>query len=773
MKLSKNKSLYFAIAMIGFTATSGQILLVREFIVIFYGNELSLGVILANWLLWGAIGSWALGYLADKIKRRIGILAFSEILLAIMLPALIFAIRTARVLLKAQPGELIGFLPIVAFSFIVLAPFCSILGFLFSLASRMFPSSKGAKQIGYTYILEGIGASAGGLLTSLMLIRYLNSFQIAMIIGSLNLLSATSLRLFLGKRKSIKVFFRGIIALLLLINLYLLIPNQSILLDSIKANSLESKSLSLRWGMLELKESKNSIYGNLAVLGSDETFSFFSNGLSMFSVPNPSSAEQTAHFAMLEHPDPKKVLLIGGGVSGSLAEILKYPVTKVDYVELDPLVIELAEKWLPKEHLKPLSDPRTTIVNIDGRLFIKRTKEKYDIIIIDLPEPYTAQLNRFYTIEFFKEVYDKLADNGIFFIGVISSANYLSDDHQKFLHCIYKTLDSVFPDIITIPTDDQMLFISCKSNGILTYDQQMLSNRLIERNIETLYIDAYQMPIWLEPWRVKSFAERIREPLDVKINRDFQPVSYYYDMVLWSAQFSGSKIQSKYKDIFRWISNINLLWFLMPIVIICTALFLIGNWKSSIRRDYVLLAIMLTGFAEISFEVIVSLGFQILYGYMYYKIGLILTAFMIGLIIGSIIMTKIMDRLKNDLSIFLYTQIMVCIYPLILLLAFYLFRGEKAYFLGSNIIFPFLPVIAGFIGGFQFPLATKIYLKYKTRVGQVAGMAYGVDLIGSCAGAFLVSAFLVPIIGIPNTCYAISIIGFLVLILLMQSYYRH
>ncbi len=773
MAWKRNKSIYFALAMIGFTATSGQIILVREFIVIFYGNELSLGVILASWLLWGAIGSWALGYIADKIRQRLGILAICEILLAIMLPALIFAVRIARVILKAQPGELIGFLPMVTFSFIILAPFCAILGFLFSLGSRIFPSSKGEKQIGFTYILEGVGASIGGLLTSLLMIRYLNSFQIAMIIGSLNLISATSLRLFLGKRKPVKIFFRGIIALILLVNIYLLVPNTNLdLLDSIKADNLESRSLDMRWGMLGLKESRNSIYSNIAVLESEGSYSFFSNGLSMFTVPNLASAEQTAHFAMLEHPDPKRVLLIGGGVSGSLGEILKHPVTKADYVELDPLLIELAEKWLDKEHLEPLHDTKTNIIHIDGRLFVKRSKEKYDAIILDLPEPYTAQLNRFYTLEFFREVWDILGDRGIFSLGVISSANYLSDDHQKFLHCIYKTLASVFPDIITIPTADQMMFISCKSKGILTYDQQILSDRLTERGVQTLYIDAYQMPIWLEPWRIKSFSERIREPQDVSINRDFKPISYYYDMILWSAQFSGSKIQAKFKEIFRWVSQLNLVWFLLPFIAICAVLFVIGHWKSGLRRDYILLAIMLTGFAEMGFEVVVSLGFQIMYGYMYYKIGLILTAFMIGLIAGSIIITRVMNRLKNDLLIFLYTQVAVCIYPIILLASFYIFRGGKLYFVGSNVIFPFLPVIAGFIGGFQFPLATKIYLKYKSRVGRVAGMAYGTDLLGSCAGAFLVSAFLVPIIGIPNTCYAIAIMSLMILILLVQSHFR-
>jgi spermidine synthase len=772
---SKNKGLFFALAMIGFTATSGQIILVREFIVVFYGNELCLGVILASWLMWGAVGSWGLGLLADRIKRRIGVLALCEILLAVLLPLLVFAVRIARIALKTQPGELIGFLPMVVFSFLILAPTCIILGFLFALGARMFPSSKGDKQIGYTYILEGVGASIGGLLTSLLLIRYLNSFQIVMIIGALDIAAATSLRTFLGQKKPTKVFFRGMIVIFLLFYVFLILPEGNIqsIFDNLKADNLNSRSLAIQWGMLGLKESRNSIYSNLTIVGGDGSYTFFSNGLSMFTVPNPASAEQVSHFAMLEHPDPGKVLLISGGVSGSLGEILKHPVKKVDYVELDPTVIELASNWLDSKDLAPLHDPRVTIENVDGRLFVKRSTQKYDVVILDLPEPFTAQLNRFYTQEFFREVSNTLDDKGIFSLGVLSSANYLSGDHQAFLNCVYQTLESVFPDIITIPAEDQLLFISCKTKGILTYNRELLSERLRQRNIQALYVSEYQMPIWLEPWRVKNFSDRIREPQPVKINKDLQPVSYYYDMILWSAQFStGAKIQSKYKEMFKLASHLNLWWFLLPAFAGGIVLFGIGNWKKGIRRRYVLLAVLVTGFAEIAFEVIVSLGFQIIYGYMYYKLGLILTAFMIGLIIGGFVITRIMDRLKNDLLTFMYTQIGVCIYPLLLLAAFQIFKSGFAYSFGANVVFPILPVIAGFIGGFQFPLATKIYLKYKPKVGRVAGVTYGIDLAGSCIGAFLASAFLVPIIGIPNTCYAIALLSVIVLILLMQGYFR-
>ena len=87
--------------------------------------------------------------------------------------------------------------------------------------------------------------------------------------------------------------------------------------------------------------------------------------------------------------------------------------------------------------------------------------------------------------------------------------------------------------------------------------------------------------------------------------------------------------------------------------------------------------------------------------------------------------------------------------------------------LGSNIIFPALPIISGFIGGFQFPLANKIILKDSDIIGRVSGLTYGMDLLGSCLGALLVSAFLVPILGITQSCLAVASLNFVVLISLI------
>ncbi|GAI05194.1 unnamed protein product, partial [marine sediment metagenome] len=127
------------------------------------------------------------------------------------------------------------------------------------------------------------------------------------------------------------------------------------------------------------------------------------------------------------------MLLIGGGAGEIMKEILKYPVESVDYVELDPSIISFAKKFLRDESFYRLNDPRVNVINEDGRYFVKNTENRYDVVIINLPNPYTAQINRFYTEEFFKEVRKILAEGAIVGFSVTSSENYLSKEQSLFL----------------------------------------------------------------------------------------------------------------------------------------------------------------------------------------------------------------------------------------------------------------------------------------------------------------------------------------------------
>ncbi len=186
------KGLVFAIFLMGFTAVVTQVLLIREMLVAFYGNELSIGIILANWLLLEAGGSWLLGRLADRVKGKVQGFVGLQIFISLYLPVAVYITRVIKNLLGITVGEGIGLLPIFYCSFLILAPLALAHGAQFAFGCRIFFEllKRGAPDIGRVYILEGLGSGIGGLVFTWFLIPRLNSVEIALVIALLSLLSA-------------------------------------------------------------------------------------------------------------------------------------------------------------------------------------------------------------------------------------------------------------------------------------------------------------------------------------------------------------------------------------------------------------------------------------------------------------------------------------------------------------------------------------------------------------------------------------------------------
>ncbi|MBM3241719.1 hypothetical protein FJZ31_36045 [Candidatus Poribacteria bacterium] len=813
-------ALLFSAFLIGFTSMTAQVIFMRELIIIFYGNELSLGIILAAWLFWVGSGSWIFGRIVrgrqegkrargqgkekeakgQGGKGAIAILPSSHLsslalfvscqfLTFAVFPLAIFAVRNLRNILNTMPGEVIGFMPMLASSFSVLAPLCILLGFSFALACHILANiwEKSARSIGQIYILESIGASVGGLLASFVLMPYLSIYQNIFVVGILNLTAALVLQ-FVVKRASQVSDYRIVIALLITI---VLIGVVVLAFPLGLISKLQDFSAKLQWRGLNLVDAKNSIYGNIAVTKqSEEQYSFFENGLLMFTTGDKLSAEESVHLSMLEHPAPENVLLIGGGVGGALEQILKHPVKYVDYIELDPKIIEIASKFMSNDEIAYLHDKHVTVRHIDARFFIKKFTSgekkavefhRYDVILVNLPDPSTALLNRFYSLEFFREAKRILAPGGILSLGITSSENYLSHEQQEFLRSLYATLRQVFEEVIVIPGANNYLLARNSElrdeTRSLTYDVNLLVERMRARNLNNLYVHEYYLPIRLSPDRVEYIKDIVSNtPKNTRINSDFKPIGYFYDIILWSSQFRQHSVDVGF---FKYFAKLTF-WHGLGFIILFISIFFALQIRSSkfrlptsdFRLPVVILSIGTTGFSEILFQIVVILAFQVLYGYVYYKLTLILASFMIGLVIGSLIVNQMLNRLKNDLFTYIMTQISICIYPLMLLPVF---MGLASF--GERIppaihidtIFAFLPIVAGFIGGFQFPLASKICLKGQEEVGRLAGFLYGVDLLGSCLGALLASFILIPILGIFQTCLLVSILNFGVLILLIVS----
>jgi len=677
---------------LGFVSLSFQIFLLREFSVHFYGNEITYGLLLAAWLLWGGIGS----ILASKFKFNLSRLPQVYYLAILLFTLSLFGLRFSRFFLRILPGELTGFVPMFFFSMILTFFISFPLGILF-VYNVYFRKGK----LSQVYLLESLGASLGGLVVYFLLIPFFSNWKGAALTG---IFSSLLIFFTFGKKKH-KFNLAFILILLLAFGLFDL-PSQKIY-----------------WKPFSLIQSKDNRYGKLQAIKTKEQISLYNNSLLIYSHPNLAASEESVHFALLQNPLAKKVLLIGGGVGGSLKQVLKYPQTEVDYVELDPEIIRLSLKLLPEEEKKYLKSNRVQTFYQDGRAFLARASKKYDIIILNLPEPSTAQINRFYTKEFFLLAKEKLTDNGIFSFRVSSAENYISYELQNFLSSLYFTLKEAFPVIKIVPGDTNIYLASASS---LSIEFEQLSQKIEKLNIKNSYVSSSILFSRLNPLRVDLLKEKIITGKKI-INLDLIPISYFYNSVLWSTQFKGIE-----KKLLSFLSELPFFWLLdFPLLIF--VLFLFFLWLRQKKSTFFLVPLAVMGFTTIVVEILMIVFFQTLFGYLYGRIALLLTSFMTGLFLGAL-----RGQRRNK---FIFSQLLSIQFGFLLLLL--LFRISLNLHPPEFSAFLFLLAL-GFLGGDLFVVSNHLFLKEHKNFG----LGYGLDLLGSFFGALIASSLLIPLVGL-------------------------
>lgn len=733
------------LVLIGFTAVIAQIVLMRELVVVFCGNEISLGLMLATWLLWTAVGSSLLGRLGARVRQPRKLVAGLEGLIAVVFPLTILAVRASKSVFGSVPGELQGPGAMLLTSLATLSVFCAISGWLFAAGSRLYAEELNrttAAATGWVYLLEALGSGVGGILASLVLIRYLSAFEIASLLGLLNLLAAACL-VVRARRRRLAICGALVVAFVLLV-------------FPIGSRWLEAVSLAHFWRGLPLVTTRQSAYGNLAVVGTEASRSLFENGLIVFNAPDPAAAEEAVHFALLQHPSPRSLLLIGGGLNGSLAQALQHSsLERVDYVELDPAILELAQKYFLKEWAPIRADPRVRVHHTDGRLFLKRTNESFDVIIVNLPDPQTAQLNRFYTEEFFREAARKLSPAGILSFQLSAAENYISPELAEFLRCINRTLREVFAEVTAMPGDTVHFFAASRA-GILIADAPGLLGRLRSRQLRTSYVREYFIPFRMTRDRMRDLESQIRPRADTPVNRDFAPIAYYFDVALWSGRFDR-----RYREWFQSIAGARFGGMAAGAALLLFAVAVVLRWlprKEQRPRASAGFCTAAMGFTLMGLEVLLLLAFQAIYGYVYHQLAIVIAGFMAGMALGSwrgMRSTAGMRSLAGLQGIAALSSLMI--YAVFRVLA--PVQNPLGLFLVSQILFPALALLCGLLGGYQFPVASRIFFAGSKRAAGSPGTLYALDLLGACLGAVLLSAYLVPLFGFFKTALLMALLN--------------
>jgi len=703
-KILKNPDPFFRLLVLftGISSIVTQLMTIRECYAQFHGNVYVIGMIFFVWLIAGAAGTLLVNFCSTQMftNKNLGILC---IVLATMPGIQILVIRLLRQILFI-PGTEIGFYHIFLFVSCTFWPYALLIGFALPFTYFVAKNNYPAFQIAGVYIYDSTGDALGGFLFSFVLVHICTPVMAVSLVNMPLLMSGFYLLRWVSHRRK---------------SVWLLI----VISTTIFVSPLYFEYPSLKILQKEMVLYKESSYGRIQLFQDKGRFILVTDGIPTSNERNIAFEESIVHFGLCQVNKINRVLTISAN-PGILIEIQKYQPLTIDNIEIDAVKSAIYQQYGFLPHYANLR-----CYNADGRQFIQETKNTYDAIILNLPEPDTFEVNRFYTQTFFKIVHDRLSQDGVLVFCIDSFASYLSDIRIKQVSTMYQTALTAFEHVGLFP--GEQLYFVCGKRPVKMTIPEILS----QKSINTQYIQ-YSYYGDISNYRVQYLQNQLIG--SVPVNQDNLPVLVRITVENWLAAF--------HTDITLFIIVIFFLWGMCAFLTNTT--------------EFVLFS---SGMTVMGFEILLIFLFQMRLGNVYYQVCWIVTCFLIGLVPGAYLSGYLMkDRFAHKTK----QIIMQCDLGLIIMIIAFLvsqallpYRMPLVFFLGYGF---FLSMLCGF----QFPLALQSTDSHSKRISRF----FAADILGAAFGIILVSVIGIPFYGLIWTALGLGLIKLIGLLRIMRNF---
>jgi spermidine synthase len=695
MKLTR---FHICLLTVGASSVATQLVVVREFMSTFGGNELVVGVALGIWLLAGGLGSKIAVRLARSTDSPLRRLFAGHLILAVLPLMQIAAIRALPLLWVR--GQMLGLSSSTVFGAIIILPYVLVSGAMIPLAVRLDQNGGAAAR---AYVTDTVGDILGGLVFSLILVHFFSHWQTLAFFGLLHALAAA----ILGRKD------RPLLSCALSACIAAIIAFSFLLAPASRSWRLPGQEI-ITW--------KNSPFCQLAITRTGDQYNVWQDGILLFS-SDEASVEALVHPAMCQVRKGASVLVVAGGVFGSIEEIAKHAPSGIDYVELDKSILNLDSVLF-----RSLERPEVGAHVGDGRLFIKQSKRRYDVIIIDLPDPENAQINRFYTQDFFNEAKRALNPEGVLYFSLAGADNYLEKGGLALNRTVFQALEKTFAHVLAFPGITHYFLAS---ESPLDLD---VSGVLAARSISTRQLVDIDLATMTDPFRMDNLADLLNEEA-VKPNRDLSPWAFGHMLDLWMTKSKSSQ------------------WLFWGVIMLVLSLAAMAGCKDRIR-----FAIMTSGFAGMGVELALVLLFQVVYGYAYTILCLFITLFMAGAAAGGYLSLR---PEKNAVKRFIRGETGLMAAALLALacgpVCVHAAQGWVLSLMGY-LVLPLLIAASGWFVGGQFAAASRLCSGHEA---QITANLYWADLAGAAGGALVMGLVLLPKLGIQGVLICLLLVKFL------------
>lgn len=683
-----------------------QVVLLRELLVIAGGNELSLGLGLAAWLGWGALGAWLGGRLARPwpAARCLGLTlagagGLASLGLARLLPA--WAAQAAGAVPSLGPALLLVGLCLAP------AGLGAGAGFPLLLAARSPRNPAGI--LARVYGLEALGAAAAGLCFGLLLVRWLSPLGVVALGGLLGAAAAWAA----WPRPVWAGAWLAVLALILVFSA-----------------PLDAALQAARWPGRRLLAVRDTPYARLAVAAEAGQRDFFADGQWLFSRPDAAARAREALLPLLARPGARRVLFIGGAADGAAATAARaLPGARVDAVELDPGLLGLARQF-SRQGPAPAN---LRVIIADGRRHLAASKGRYDLAVLALPPPRTLRLARYYGLEGMAALSAALAPGGVAVLMLPGVEHLLGPLQARRLGSILAAAAPAFGRSLFV-SGPRLLLCLARRPSELPGDPAIWARRLRASGwSRALALEPAELAGWLSPLRRGMLRAAVAGAGPTLPGRDFRPRELLWDPQLWGALLGG---RSKLALALARLSPAHLAW---PPLILALVLALL-SMRPGGGRAAVGAGVFVTGLTATGLSVLLLLAYQALFGAVYLGLALLLAGFMAGMGAAPLWLGPRLGRLRRPrlaLAVAGLGLALTCLGVLALVGALHAMADPDPW----RPALAAMAAVAGGLTGTWFVLAGR--LRLAGGEGGTAGLAraggglYGLDLAGGMAGALL------------------------------------
>ncbi len=705
-----------ATGVLGFAA---QVVLMRELMTSFAGNELTVGVVVAVWILFESLGALAAARVPDEraaaLVIPLGLGAALASVAAVVAPVLA---RPVLGLVIAETFSLPQVLLVSAAAAILPA---GLHGALFvacaatlgreeaGLSCSRNSGGTSSATPGRAYTIEGLGTGLAGLVVALVLVSRVPG--LALVAGAAVLLAVAVV---LGQWRPVCVA-PGIMTAI------------ACGAVALAANRIERLTWAVAWPSQEVTAVNESPYGKIVSLRRGEQRVVLYDGAPVVSVPpaDPAAIEELVGFGLLAHENPRKVLMVGMGLGGYVAQALKYRVAELTVVQLDPLLTSAALAAGESLVRSELNDARVRYVHADPVRFMATDRGQYDCIIQLDVQPANLAASRLFTVEFFRLCQQRLAPDGSFVVAGPGEAARLAPELARVLRLRFKTMAAAFASVQLLAADAPLIF---GSNRPLDMTPETLVQRLRQAEVENMVLDERYLAALLSDFRSAMLARELTpDSGGSKLSSALTPSELFLGMVRQN--------RLAWPSIGRWyagIGQVSPMWLLMPLVgLLFVGLAGAHLGRAGFRHGF---ALFLSGMAGAAIVTMTVFGFQVRHGSAYSGVAMVMAAFMLGSVGGAWLGGRLGRRGT--------THAFVAVEPV---LVFCCVAQPVLIRTGSALSFGLIALLAAGCLGLQFAIAGA------AQPGTAAartGMLTGLDLAGGFWGGLLTSLFLLPVYGV-------------------------